>query len=337
MTDCPPERVDARLAIPDLRARLMRALERHPLFGRHRSALRVDYVPNWGGFVNASFRIRADALDVRVKLAQDANVVEALRRWGRVARRLHERYSAPKMLGWIRVPRTGYQGAVFEWVRGSPPKSLGGRTRGRVAEVLHRLHGDAELASFLGGQGPAGTCREVYARTLGARLREDLDFLASRLPPFVTAGDFAWMRQEVARLERTVASERAFDEPADRPTHGDLWMDNLLVGPGGALTILDWDDLGLGDPVLDWATLLGPARGRYRPARLADVPEAAAWPAARRERFAVYARAGLLDWVVDGLADWIDADCMGLDARGIRVRKKASVEAALRAYRKAYG
>ncbi len=45
-------------------------------------------------------------------------------------------------------------------------------------------------------------------------------------------------------------------DPADRrPVHGDLYEAQILVGNNDALGLLDLDDLGVGDPLLDAATL----------------------------------------------------------------------------------
>lgn len=70
--------------------------------------------------------------------------------------------------------------------------------------------------------------------------------------------------------------------------------------------MLDWDGLALGDPVMDWTMLLGPTRGDPRPVagdRLAELP----LNDVARARAPLYARASLLDWIIDPLADWIEA------------------------------
>lgn len=39
--------------------------------------------------------------------------------------------------------------------------------------------------------------------------------------------------------------------------HGDCWSGNAIRGPGGVVTLIDWDTAGVGAPLLDFASLLG--------------------------------------------------------------------------------
>jgi aminoglycoside phosphotransferase (APT) family kinase protein len=323
-----------RLSASELTDRLARALREPsgaPSFGAEPT---IAYLTNWGGFVNGCFRVRGDGRDAFVKLAWEAQAIAALRRWERFAPTLHERHAAPRMVGWLRLGGTAYEGPVLDWVEGEVPRR-DERLVGGVAAALARLHADADLAARLRETDAPRTCRDVYFAGIGERFVEDLRFLDGEALP-VALADLEETRREVLDLASRVAGDRAFDEEASAPIHGDLWLENLVRARSGGLVVLDWDGLALGDPVVDWATFLGPTRADPRPASLDDVPGSSRWSDASRSRFHLYARAGLLDGVVDGLADWVDARVLGERAGEIRAEKERAVRAMLAAYRETF-
>ncbi len=294
---------------------------------------RVEYVPNWGGFGNASFRVRDGVHDLRLKLAYDAEAIARLRRWESLASILHERYAAPRMEGWAHIPGTPYEGPVFEWVEGRIPTAVDAALASRVGALLERLADDEDVASALSPSAGRRTCRDVYLSILDRRFREDLRLLEAERPPFVSSADLEWFRLEIDAIAHEVAVEPAFDEPARSATHGDLWLDNLILGPKGRLAILDWDDLALGDPVLDWSTFLGPTRADLRASDARLLPPRLAASRAARERFRLHGRAHLLDWIVDGMADWIEAQVLDEPERSrVRAEKERTIRSARRAY-----
>ena len=320
-----------------LRERLVAVLARAATdFGLDPRALQVAYVPNWGGFVNASFRAFDGTRAIRVKLAKEADTIARLRRWHDLAPILHARYRAPRMLGWLAVPGTAHEGPLFEWIDGEVPSARGRDLAREFGPILEALHADAELAARLGAESGRRTCRDAYLGGLHRRFLEDLAAVTVSPPPFLGGGDLEWMRDEVARLAADAWVEPAFEAPLVAPCHGDLWSENLLRSTEGRLTILDWDDLALGDPALDWALLLGPTRGDLRPAGAADLPARLAADLAFRARFDLLARASLFDWALDGLADWIEAGVLGPGASEVRREKERVSLAALEAYRRAY-
>lgn len=129
----------------------------------------------------------------------------------------------------------------------------------------------------------------------------------------------------------TNLAERASAVPPGPTVHGDLYEGQVFVGDRGGLGLIDLDDAGPGDPLLDAANLL---------AHLAVLSASA--PRARRRPLAY--RALLRPLVLDGLgaseADlaWREALCMFLLATGpFRVlsprwpgRVEARMDAALR-------
>ena len=79
------------------------------------------------------------------------------------------------------------------------------------------------------------------------------------------------MREESLRVEAAVTSMESFSRPAESPVHGDLWQDNILVADDGRIRIIDWDDLALGDPALEFAVLLEPIMDLNPDASLEDL------------------------------------------------------------------
>ncbi len=163
----------------------------------------------------------------------------------------------------------------------------------RALEAANRLRPDGppELRLALPGAGPgpgallvapvagrllrdlllAGDAPPAPARL--ARLSDDLAAAASPEPaqplPDSPAGARLSAAGEAARLTghllpglhpaldrvlATVAKGIDSDQPDRRPVHGDLYEAQILVAGDGTLGLIDLDDLGLGDPLLDAAT-----------------------------------------------------------------------------------
>lgn len=317
-------------------ARFQSAVSDH-LVGRARELgldaerLQVEYVLNWGGFVNRSFRV-TDGGVLHLKLACEPEIRHALWRLWDLREMMSERYHAPAAVAWVAVPGTEYAGVLSRWIDGSPPGVLDERLAREVVRTIGKLHRDRELAERLPAPAAPATCADVYRRTYHARFMEDLEYVEAERPPFVLPEVLAWMRGEADALMRSVDAAPAFAHAADAPTHGDLWLDNLLVTPDGAWYLLDWDDLALGDPALDWCMLFGPARGDCRTAvERALPPDVAADPAVA-ERLALYARTSLLDWTIDPLADWIAATEAPGHAEEVRAEKERIHTTAREAY-----
>ena len=292
---------------------------------------------NWGGFVNASFRVTDGERSVHVKLANEPARQAALGRWRSLREPLEAHYHAPPMLAWVELADAGCAGPVFERLPGESPAALDAALLGAVVDVVRALHADRALAGRLRVQGvrPPRRCADTYVATYHRRFVADLGYVAAGRPPFVSDDRLAWMRAEVAALARLVRATPAFRLPADSPVHADLWVNNLVVAPDGRWWLLDWDDLTLGDPALDVATLTGPTMARLEgpgvEAGAAGLDDAA------RARLAVYARAALLDWVIDPLADWLAAEAVPERLEEVRGVKQRVHEDALALYLARFG
>jgi aminoglycoside phosphotransferase (APT) family kinase protein len=310
---------------------------RAPELGLDADRLEVEYVLNWGGFVNRSFRVTDGRTVLHLKLAHEQPYLDGVRQFWELRPRMAQRYRAPEPLAWIDVPGTDYAGVLSRWIDGAAPTVLGGRLAEEIVATVSALHADGELAARLPRLGAPRTCADAYLRTYSERFHADLAFVEQARPPFVPVEVRAWMRGEAGWIDAAVAAAPAFREPAEAPTHGDLWLNNLLVTPRGDWFVLDWDDLRLSDPALDWAMLFGPTRND--PGRVADgaLPPGMPLGAAVRERLALYARASLLDWIIDPLADWIDAGEAPEHIHEVRPEKERIHHAALVAYRQRYG
>ncbi len=319
----------------DLAAHLCHALAARSVeFGLDAEKLTIEPVLNWGGFVNRSFRAGDGRRRVHVKIAPPSERAR-LRRWHALRDRLTRAYHAPPMLGWIELPETGTGGPIFEWIDGETPDVIEGALLLDMVAMLRRLHSDAALASILAEDGdPVRTCEDVYFETLHERFVEDLAGIEAAPPPFVDDARIAWMREQAAALAERVRRQPAFAEPADAPCHGDLWANNVLLHEG-RWTLLDWDGLRLGDPVQDWAMLLGPSRTDLRPIS-ARPWRRYAGEAASEERVLFYARATLLDWIIDPLADWVEAAHEGRHGILIRASNARVHESALGLYRELF-
>lgn len=303
-----------------------------PTLALDAARLTVDAILNWGGFVNRSFKVSDGRVSVFLKLATGQETRSGLARWRRFADVLETRYRAPAMVGWIDVPGTTLGGPVFEWLGGSAATREHGGLIDDLCALLKTLHGDERLAAQLVDAGDVvTTCADAYLRSYDTRFTEDLEFIANAPPPFLAPATLDWMRTEAMSLAAHVRLDAAFAEPADRPIHGDMWLNNVLVSGAGQWHVLDWDGLGLGDPVIDWAMLFGPSRERVEVQNAA--PPGLGPGSAEAARFRTYARASLLDWIIDPLADWVQAEHEPFHGEEIRSANEHIHRRALAAYR----
>lgn len=299
-------------------------------FGLDRSRIAVRYVLNRGGFVNTSLRVRDGRRGFHVKLATTAGGRAALRRWHELDEVLRT-HRAPPILDWVDVGEAG--GLVFPLLDGAaPPPSP--EVIASVLDQVRDLWADAELAKRLGGESVA-TAADCYLETYHDRFRADLAAIDAERPPFLPAGDLTYMLEEVADLERRVRESPDFSEEVASPTHGDLWLDNVLWQSSRSWWLLDWDDLQLGDPAIDVAMLAGPTSADLRPLKCRD-QSFGALSGGAGERLHVLGRASLLDWVIDPVADWIEATAAPVDRAAVRAEKERVHREAIALYRELY-
>ncbi|MFN0178310.1 MAG: aminoglycoside phosphotransferase family protein [Gemmatimonadales bacterium] len=293
--------------------------------------LRVEYVLNWGGFVNQSFWIGDGEPRFHLKLSTDP---DDLATWYRIHRELTANYRAPPVLDWVTIAETSHHGMLFPYLAGGPVERWSPGLRHELALVLRRLHADRAIRARAWPDDGPTTCAAGYFEDFHERFVADLAFVAERAPGFVDASLLAWLHAEVTALAAMVTGSAAFDRPADAMIHGDLWPNNILVQPSGHWYLLDWDECRIGDPALDLAKLFDDGMSEGVPVPAAEI--AAAGDPATAERLHVYWRAILLDWVIDPLADYLDADQAPEHAGAVRVRKEREHRLALGRYRAKY-
>jgi hypothetical protein len=301
-------------------------------------AIEARYILNWGGFVNASFTISDGETTYHLKLADDELSQASLERWSDLNEVLSQEYHAPRMLDWVEIPETGFVGPLFEYI---PGKALDlaaqPGVRQEVLDLLARLHNDEDLASLLQDDEEENpTCADYFLSVYIDRFDEDLRIVAGEMPPFVSLSLLDWMMGETRELEGLARSLPEFQNPANAPTHGDLWTSNILVTAVDQWYIIDWDDLNIGDPALEYAIFLGPL---WRNGNLSISEVEALLPAeqALRTRISLCLRAFLLDEVIDFLADWVECTFAPELVGQVRSAKEKAHREALQLYKQLYG
>ena len=290
------------------------------------SALRVSYVLNWGGFVNHSFQVSDGRTRLHLKLATTAAAQNSLRRWHQHDDTLRK-YHAPPIISWIDLD--GASGLLFPHVGGITPQ-LGDDVVREVTNVLDRLHHDRELrAALMPDTRPiaANTYFDIYH----ARFAGDLDLISASRPDFVPDAVLEFMEHEVSFLAERVRSSEAFQEPLDTPIHGDLWLNNILWESRTEWHLLDWDDMCIGDPAIDIAMLTGPTPDALEPFKSLD-QGVVGLSDSQWQRLQLYGRAALLDWIIDPVADWIDAHVVPALEVEVRQEKERVHKQALELY-----
>jgi Ser/Thr protein kinase RdoA (MazF antagonist) len=234
------------------------------------------------------------------------------------------------LLGQIEV--AGRYGAIFERLPGENPSPVVPVPYlDEIVSTLNMLHRDFELAALLGSK--SRPARDTFLDYHMEMCQSDLEEIEPAVPlPFVDKRVVAWMQAETDALLRTAIESAAFDETVSNAIHGDLWFGNVLID-NDRWWIIDWDDLKIGDPAHDLSLILFTT--------LDDPQSASRWisgrTAAFAERFHLYARAALLTFVIDPIADWISAESFPEVRDAARVHREVLHHWALERYRKLYG
>ena len=306
-------------------------------FGLRSSAVQTQYILNWGGFVSHSFQVSDGHKHYHLKLVDDPEQLIDLRQWQALHEILEVRYRAPQMLDWVALPDTNFEGPLFAWIAGHPPQLS--KSAGLIVEVIMmmaQLHTDRELATKLAPNQDNIKCRDTFVFTYIERFDEDLAVIASERPPFVSDKVMAWMMTETRRLEELAQMSPAFAVVTQSPIHGDLQVNNLLATKAGTWFLIDWDDLTIGDPALDYSTLLSPSLSHWKRDFWRTYPLPQLEDATFDGRMDLYTQARLLDWVIDVLADYVEADVAPEHRDSVRSEKKRQHLQALQLYRAHY-
>ena len=226
------------------------------------------------------FDVLAGRAHLWAKVAADDEEDAALRTWASVAALLAERHSAPRCSRSSTSPATRdccSRSSTPRWRPGPPCRR--GTPRCRPCWTVSTPIVTSRSGSAV--RQPAGrSSREVWV----SRFETDLRIIAGHVAPDV----HAYLATEVEVLSGLVDS---LEDRVHVAIHGDPWHENVLLA-SDRVWLLDWEDLSVGDPVIDDAIL-----------RM-DVLGSDDWPAGAR--FDIARRALLLDAALDGAADWVE-------------------------------
>lgn len=334
--------MESEISLEQLNDLVIRYFRKHARrYGLEAGSVSARYILNWGGFVNASFTVSDGKQKYHLKLADDEDSVESIKRWYQMGHILHNRYRAPHIIDWIRLPKSPFQGMLLAYFEGSKANFLKNPDLHlAVIELVNRLHHDEQLVDVLTGlDGAAASCADYFISTYIDRFDEDLLVVARDLPPFVQLSTLDWMQGETRHLEGLVRDLDAFALPANAPTHGDLWENNVLVNETGDWIVIDWDDLALGDPALEYSILLSMVWGQNPARGLAGshlLPLEVQADKALMERLAVCLQAYLLDEVIDSLADYVESEYSPEHKVQVQAEKERIHREALEIYRQLF-
>lgn len=305
-------------------------------YGLQGKEIAVEYRSYGGSLHRRHFTISEGAAAYHLKLAHIPDHLARLRKWYSLGQILYKSHRAPRIVDWIDVPGTEFSGLLCEHIRGrvwdfgSQP-----HLAPEVIGLIHRLHEDEELQKELRRFSPSGTCRDYFNGVWGRRIRRDLTMIETQTPDFVSGDTLRWLRDESLRVERAVAGLEAFSHPVVSAVHGDLWRGNILLTDGGRLRIVDWDDLALGDPALEFAVLLEPIMELNPGASLEDLLQRRP-DAGFTQRFETCMWAQRLYTPIEAAAEYIEAVALGMGTDLLRDEKEALHRETLNFYKRRY-
>jgi aminoglycoside 2''-phosphotransferase len=141
----------------------------------------------------------------------------------------------------IEAPCMGYRmidGAPFDEV------SDDGVWPERLGRFLAHVHATSPASVGL---------RPRSVESIRAAVRADIDGWSSDVLPLLDAGE----RRAAVAMFAAYLDDDSMWQFAPRLTHGDIGPEHILVTPDGDLAgVIDWGDLGIGDPAGDLAPLL---------------------------------------------------------------------------------
>ncbi len=289
---------------------------------------------NLGGFVNFSLSVSDGSARYHLKLTRDLDSIASLQRWLTVHDVLEERYRAPRVIQWIDFSEIGFAGLLFQHLDASSVSfSSSPVLVEQLIELADRLHNDEDIRSRIKGSGSGKTYLDHFVETYIDRFTADLEIAAAGELPFVSPALLAWMQEETDRLRETASRMQPFEHPAVEAIHGDMGEGNVLVTANGWF-VIDWNDLTIGDPAVDFAILLWPMvweGSQWREFFKSGTEKGFA------ERIEFCFRAQLLDEVIDPLADYIESRAVPSKQAAVQRVKRKRHEEARGKYRSIWG
>ena len=215
------------------------------------NGLDVAIAEEWEGTDNLLWRVAAQASgqDAVLKLYLDAGQARSRRQFDG-QQTFAPLGIAPRPLWYDRYPQgLARQILVYEWVPGQPIDATAADHIRALARTVAQIH-----------RGDAAAVRRLSPNPLN--LETLWRILAGGAPRLVTwldshSHELAKLFSELVNNAQLLVESALplWHTAAPTPVHGDLKLENCLLGLGTAV-LLDWELFGLGDPALDVAHLL---------------------------------------------------------------------------------
>jgi hypothetical protein len=140
---------------------------------------RVNYVLNWGGFVNHSFTISDGSKRYHLKITNEEERIPRLLRWREMHEILEQQYRAPRLVDWIDLPEIGFAGLLFEHVEGrSADLCRSQHLLTEIINVANSLHHDEVVRSRLEYTAGTRTYFDHFVETYIDRFNSDLEIIS---------------------------------------------------------------------------------------------------------------------------------------------------------------
>lgn len=299
------------------------------------SKIQVSLIPSSSDYGHRHFRVGDGQAALFVKLSLDEDKKNRMRQWARQNLRLTGRFQAPRLLSWVELD--GYGGLALEFLDGHQP-DLSGESNlfAQAVDLLEKLHGDKELARALTPETYSRKMSDSMLQTFVYPLLSDIAETEDQWPKEVDDDTRARFRGEVEELERLAQENQAFSPLADSPVHGNYRVENLMVTPKGWY-VMDWDDLRLGDPALDFATLFWSLDEGGLGEGTEGLLEVFKGQPELQARLPLYFRALLLQEAAGSLAEYVRVADYPDQAEKVRAAKIKRHQKAAARYRELYG
>ncbi len=155
------------------------------------------------------------------------------------------------MVGPIALPQAGATGLIIEHLDRAAADAMQPPRAAQIQTMLRALHQDRWIRQALKTRW--SSCFDVSFTRHLEQFRDELALLQRCTPPGLDT--LPWLEAEAARLEQRLIRCEAFREPANLPCHNGLSLRSFRTHPDGRWCWVDWDELELGDPALDFALL----------------------------------------------------------------------------------
>ncbi len=236
--------------------RIIKELE-ESVFLRENFVNDVEPIFNSSGMTNECFKITTLNMVYLLKLSKKEKSINKFRKWYSVGDYLSEKYNAPKLYKWLSIKDTLYQGILMEYVEGEKLNISNTEHIQQVLEIAKRLNNDKILFDKLKSDINI-TSSVFFDSFLLNRIGNDYKILSNMQLEPAHKEMLPWLHKEIENIKYMVGSNEFFNVEALTVVHRDLNFDNIVIDNSSQIKIIDWDDLGIGDSIVDSLILLWP-------------------------------------------------------------------------------